>query len=206
MGRIIAAGPEMTGVSERLRGWVWLAEHWVAAAGFMAAALVAATPLLAAFVPLPLLLIYLHSPGYMIHQVEEHTGDRFRSFANGRVFGGRDALSVAAVLVINVPAVWGLNLAALYAGLAFGPGWGLVAPYAMLVNGITHLAARARLGVYNPGLVTSIVLFLPLSLATILVVGRLPEVGLGQHAFGLTGALVLHLMIILYVLQRLRRR
>ncbi|WP_029353971.1 HXXEE domain-containing protein [Bosea sp. 117] len=196
----------MAGLSERLRGWVWLAEHWVTGAGFMAAALLALTPALATVMPLPLLLIFLHSPGYMVHQVEEHTGDRFRSFANGRVFGGRDALSVAAVLVINVPVVWGLNLAALYAALAFGPGWGLVAPYAMLVNGITHIGARARLGVYNPGLVTAVALFLPLSLATIFVVGALPEVGFAQHAFGLAVALVLHLLIIVYVLTRLRSR
>lgn len=196
----------MAGLSERLRGWVWLADHWVAGAGFMAGALLALTPALAGLMPLPLLLILMHSPGYMLHQLEEHTGDRFRSFANGRVFGGRDALSVAAVLVINVPVVWGLNLAAFYAALAFGPGWGLAAPYAMLVNAITHIGARARLGIYNPGLVTAVALFLPLSLATIVVVGALPEVGFAQHAFGLAVALVLHLLIIVYVLTRLRSR
>ena len=54
----------------------------VAGAVFMAAALLALVPLLAADWPLALLLIFLHSPGYMIHQVEEHTGDRFRSFVD----------------------------------------------------------------------------------------------------------------------------
>lgn len=46
-----------------------LARHWVAGAVFMAAALLALVPVLAADWPLPLLLIFLHSPGYMIHQV-----------------------------------------------------------------------------------------------------------------------------------------
>ena len=93
----------------------WLAGRWVAAAGFMAVSLLALLPLmLAAFEP-ALVLIFLHSPAYMLHQVEEHADDRFRAFVNQRVFGGREALSVAAVLVINLPLVWGLNLAALYA-------------------------------------------------------------------------------------------
>lgn len=183
----------------------WLARHWVAGAGFMAAALIAATPLLAALAPLPLLLIFLHSPGYMIHQVEEHTGDRFRRFANARVFDGREGLTTPAVLVINVGAVWFLNLAALYAALAWGAGYGLVAPYAMLVNALTHVGARVRLGVYNPGLATAVVLFLPLSLATLFVIGTQPEVGWRFHAAGLAGAVLLHLAIVAHVALRLRR-
>jgi len=183
----------------------WLADHWVAGAGFMAAALLAATPLLAVLAPLPLLLLFLHSPGYMIHQIEEHTGDRFRRFANARVFGGREGLSTPAVLVINVGAVWLINLAALYAALAWGAGYGLVAPYAMLVNALTHLGARVRLGVYNPGLATAVVLFLPLSLATLVVIGTEPEVGWRFHAAGLAGAVLLHLAIVAHVALRLRR-
>ncbi|MDF2618069.1 MAG: hypothetical protein K0S00_728 [Xanthobacteraceae bacterium] len=191
---------------ERLE-WLrdWLADHWVAGAGFMAAALLATAPLLGAEASLALLLIFLHSPGYMIHQVEEHTGDRFRLFANHVVFGGREALTTPAVLVINVGAVWALNLGALYAVLLWGPGYGLVAPYAMLVNGITHIGARVRLGVYNPGLVTSVALFLPLSLITIGAIGVEPEVGWRFHAAGLAGAVLLHLAIVAYVALRLRR-
>lgn len=182
----------------------WLAGHWVAGAGFMAGALLAAAPFVAVSASLPLLLIFLHSPVYMLHQVEEHAGDRFRRFANHMVFGGREALSVAAVLVINVGAVWGLNLAALYAALLCGAGYGLVAPYAMLVNALTHVGARVRLGVYNPGLATALALFLPLSLATIVVVARLPGVDWRFHAGALAGALALHLAIVGQVALRLR--
>lgn len=104
----------------------WLADYWVIGAGFMAASLIAAAPIVA--LPLPVFLIFLHSPVYMVHQVEEHTGDRFRKFANEHVFGGRDALTVASVLVTNLPFVWGINLLALYAAFLWGPAWGLVAP------------------------------------------------------------------------------
>ncbi|MCK0208695.1 HXXEE domain-containing protein [Starkeya koreensis] len=183
----------------------WLADRWVAGAGFMAAALLASTPLLAMVAPLALVLIFLHSPGYMMHQVEEHAGDRFRRFANDRVFGGREALTTPAVLVINVGVVWLLNLGALYAALAWGAGYGLVAPYAMLVNALTHIGARLRLGAYNPGLMTAVVLFLPLSVTTIAVIGMEPEVGWRLHAAGLAGALLLHLAIVAHVALRLRR-
>ena len=180
----------------------WLSSRWVAAAGFMAVALLAILPLLHAAYALPLVLIFLHSPGYMLHQVEEHTGDRFRSFVNQRIFGGRNALSVSAVLVVNIPVVWGVNLTALYAAYLWGAGFGLVAPYAMLLNGVIHLAAAVRFRGYNPGLVTALVLFLPLSLWTIFTVG---PVGAGFHfaAFGV--AVVLHLLIVAEILMRVRR-
>lgn len=179
----------------------WLASRWVAAAGFMAAALLAIFPLLHAAYALPLVLIFLHSPAYMVHQVEEHTGDRFRTFVNQRIFGGRNALSVAAVLVINIPVVWGLNLAALYAAYFWGAGFGLVAPYAMLLNGITHIGAAARFRSYNPGLLTSLVLFIPLSLWTIFAIG---PVGTSFHFAALGLGVVLHALIIADVFLRLR--
>lgn len=182
----------------------WLAAYWVVAAGFMAAALVVLVPVLCAPLALPVLLIFLHSPAYMLHQVEEHTGDRFRSFANRVVFGGREALTTTSVLVINIPTVWGLNLGALYAASFVGPGYALVAPYAMLVNAITHLAAAVRLRRYNPGLISALLVFAPLSLVTLWIIGEAGAT-LGQHLAGLAGALVLHALIILYVALRLWR-
>jgi len=180
----------------------WLTGHWVAAAGFMATSLLALLPLMLVGFTLPLVLIFLHSPAYMLHQVEEHTGDRFRTFVNQRIFGGQDALSVAAVLVINLPVVWGLNLAALYAAYIWGDGFGLVAPYAMLLNGLTHIGAAARFRCYNPGLFTAVVVFLPLSVSTIFVVG---SVGTVFHLVALGLAVLIHALIIADVLFRIRR-
>ena len=183
----------------------WLADHWVSAAGFMAGALLALVPLLGSAFALPLVLIFLCSPAYMVHQVEEHTHDRFRRFFNQRLFGGRDALTVTDVLVVNVPLVWGLNLAALYAALLWGDGYGLVAPYALLVNALVHIAAAVRLRIYNPGLVTAVVLFIPLGLAAVYLIGREPGVGIVFHLAALALAVLLHVAIVAWVLFRLRR-
>src|SRR5262245_51651368 len=92
----------------------WLETHWVAGALFMASALLLLLPT-GAGGGAAMLLIYLASPIYMLHQIEEHTGDRFRQFVNRTVFGGVEALTVSDVLWINLPGVWGMNLLALYA-------------------------------------------------------------------------------------------
>lgn len=170
----------------------WLAARWVTGATFMCAALLLVLPAMPAG---PVRIIYLASPLYMLHQVEEHLGDRFRRFVNTRMFGGVNALTVSDVLWINLPGVWGLNLLALYAALWLAPGWGLAALYLMLVNGIAHLGMMVRLRGYNPGLASAIALFLPFSVFGLVVVpGTLP-----QHLFGLAVALVVHGAIMLVV-------
>jgi hypothetical protein len=172
--------------------------HWVASALFMGVALLALAPLVVATWAWPLALIYLHSPLYMLHQVEEHTDDRFRSFVNRRVFGGIEALTTEAVLWINLPGVWGINLAALYAGALAGSGWGLAAPYLMVVNAIGHIGIGVRLRGYNPGLVSAMVLFLPLGLYSLVTIPG----SVLQHAVGLVVSVLIHAWIILTVRRR----
>lgn len=169
--------------------------HWVAAALFMGLALLLLLPLGIAGGDSALLLVYLASPIYMLHQVEEHLGDRFRSYVNTRVFGGVEALTTADVLVINLPGVWGLNLAALYAARFAGAGWGLAAGYLILVNGISHVGMAARLRGYNPGLASAALAFIPFGLASALLI---PGTTL-QHGVGLGIALAVHAAIVLHV-------
>ncbi len=179
----------------------WLAQRWVTGALFMAAALLALVPLLREAWPAWVVLIFLHSPAYMLHQVEEHSADRFRQFVNNVMFHGRDALTTPDVLVINLPLVWGTNLFALYAGLWWGPGWALVAPWVVLVNGITHIAATVKLRRANPGVYSSVLLFLPLAVITLMVV----PAGLGAHVAAVAAALVLHAGIVALAFWRARR-
>lgn len=175
-----------------------LARHWVAAAGFMGGALLLVVPLLIGMWPWPLLLIFLHSPVYMIHQVEEHADDRFRTFVNRTRFGGREALTTSDVIRINVGFVWGIDLAALYVAWLCGAGWALAAPYLMLVNALAHIGPAIRFRGYNPGLVTGIVLFIPLSAVTL----ALTPATLMQHGIGLAVSVLLHVAIAISAYRR----
>lgn len=164
----------------------WLQAHWVAGAIFMAGLLLLLAPFFVA--DRALLLVYLASPLYMLHQLEEHWGDRFRTYVNGTVFGGAEVLTVADVLWINLPGVWGLNILSLYAAAAFGPGWGLSAAYLILVNGIAHVGMAAHFRGYNPGLVTGAVCFIPFGIASIMLI----PATLTQQMVGLLVSLLIH--------------
>ena len=177
----------------------FLTRKWVVGAGFVAAVLLVLWPLLAADWTAAVTLIYLHSPTYMIHQIEEHKLDRFRLYVNETFFDGREALTPPDIVWINVGWVWGVNLLALYLARFAGPGWGLVAPYMLIVNAIGHIAMAARVRGYNPGLATSIVLFLPLGLWAL---WSIPGTLL-QQAVGLLAALAVHAAVLFVVRQNL---
>lgn len=176
--------------------------HWVVAAGFVLVMQLLYAPFALAGRGAALALIFAAGPAYMLHQIEEHAGDRFRAYANAKIFGGREGLTRAAVLWVNLPGVWGVNIAALYAAQFYGPGWGLTAPYLMLVNALAHAGVALRFRDYNPGLVTALTLFLPLGGATLLAV----PASAAQHGLGLGLAAAIHAAIILPVLRRLRSR
>ncbi len=104
---------------------------------------------------------------YMIHQIEERLWPGgFRQFNNAHVFkSGNDnwPVDIDGVFLVNVGYVWlPLACAIVWPGALrwLGLGWvGLT-----LVNGISHIVMALRLRCYNPGLVTSIVLFLPFTI------------------------------------------
>jgi len=135
-----------------------LTENWVYGALPMAFLLI----LFAPFVDGIALPVYLSLPIYMLHQYEEHDADRFRRSINLMLGPKARGLSHASVWIINVIFVWFALLAVFFAASA-NPGWGVVAAYLMAINALVHMVAAVRTRQYNPGLVTAIVLFLPLS-------------------------------------------
>ncbi|MDQ0506578.1 HXXEE domain-containing protein [Xanthobacter agilis] len=169
----------------------WLAVHWVTGAMFMCGALLLVVPVVPGGAER---IIYLAGPLYMLHQVEEHFGDRFRTYVNSRVFGV-EALTVADVLWINLPGVWGINLLALYAAQWLAPGWGLCALYLILLNGIAHVGMAVALRGYNPGLGTGVALFIPFGILGLVTVPATTA----QHLFGLAVAVLVHAGIVAVV-------
>lgn len=173
-----------------------LDEHWIVATGPVAVVLVLVTPVIAQYCPVWLLMVWIQLPVYMIHQCEEHQGDRFRLWVNNRLGGGSELLTLRDVLVINLPGVWGVNAVCLLLAAFVQPGLGLIAVYLTLVNAIAHVVAAARFRAPNPGLWTAIVLFIPAGIGGLLATNRAGEGNLAMHGIGLGTALAIHIAIV----------
>jgi hypothetical protein len=182
----------------------WFEHNWMYAGGLAGLFLLSLVPLVVAGWGVPLLLVYLQLVIYLLHQVEEHHLDRFRKFVNDHVAGGLPALTTPAVVFINVPGVWGVNLIALYLAYFVNIALGLIAVYLTLVNAVAHLVSTVVLRRYNPGLVTALVLFLPVGTWALVVIARAPGVTMTYHVIGLAVAVLIHAAIIVHVKQRQR--
>jgi hypothetical protein len=104
---------------------------------------------------------------YMVHQIEEHLWPGgFRQFANAHVFKSGDddwPIEMGGVALVNIGWVWlPIGAAALMPNALYWVGLGWVG--LTLVNAISHIATSFRFRVYNPGLITSVVLFLPFTI------------------------------------------
>lgn len=146
----------------------------------------------------PLGLIFLHLPMYLFHQYEEHENDRFRLFFNTTIGGGREVLSPLAVFVINVPGVWGVIAVSVYLASYIQIGFGLIAVYLAMVNGLVHIGHAVLFKAYNPGLFTAVILFFPIGSYTIWQI-QASDGGSGiAHFIGLGTAIGIHVAIIAY--------
>jgi hypothetical protein len=183
----------------------WLIKdwHWPAAALFSGLFQLVLVPVIAGTAGLPLALVILQLPVYMVHQWEEHRGDRFRLHINATIGGGREVLTPAATFWINALGVWGVDLIAVYLAWLIAPKAGLVAGYLAVVNGVLHVGQGLLKREYNPGLVTAAVMLLPLGGWCVWEVGQ--RAGWEWHAAGLGAAVGVHAAIVVHVVRRLRR-
>ncbi len=184
----------------------WLIDdwQWPAASLFTGCALLLLAPVWYTATGLALALVYLPLPVYMLHQWEEHDGDRFRGYVNRHIACGREALTPAATFWINALGVWGVDVLALYLAAFVRPSLGLIAVYLPLVNSLGHIAPALVRREYNPGLWTALVLFLPVGGWGWWV---LADAGAdaADHGIGLGVAVAVHLAIVAHVAWRIRR-
>ncbi|MEW6146116.1 MAG: HXXEE domain-containing protein [Thermodesulfobacteriota bacterium] len=181
----------------------WFFHNWMYTGLIAGLFLLALVPLLARTLSLPLLLVYLQLPVYMIHQVEEHHGDRFRRYVNGVMANGREVLSTEAVVVINIGCVWVVNMIALYLARFVDLGLGLIAVYLTLINALVHILGALAKRSYNPGLVTAVLLFLPVGLYALIVMSRTSGVTMADQIIAIAFAILVHIAIVMYVRWRM---
>lgn len=184
----------------------WLVDRWQwpAATLFAAYMLLALTPVWIVTMGATLALVLLQLPIYMVHQFEEHTGDRFRKYVNEHT-AHCEALTKNGTFVINSVGVWGVDLLMIYLAVFVNPMYALAAFYLPLINGTAHIVQSIIRREYNPGLWTSIVLFLPLAGWGLYYVSRETAAPGTAQAAGFGIALAVHAAIIVYVVSRVRR-
>lgn len=178
-----------------------LVHYWVYGGALAGLMLLGLSPVLTRGWPLADILVFLTLPAYMVHQYEEHDDDRFRHYMNRVMAGGSNAMTPLAVFVINILGVW-LPLAACIMLIRnSGTGFGAFAGWLIIVNALLHLASALREKSYNPGLVTALVLFLPLGIA---LIAELWQQSTELQLWGgLALAIALHAAIIIYMKRRI---
>lgn len=141
---------------------------------------------------------------YIMHQYEEHWIDLFGKhyaflgyinniFAN---FGGCERgtpcpLTPAGIFVINTSLVWLVGVVALWrAPTHMFPALAMAA--IAFVNAVSHIGAAVLKWEYNPGLLTAIVLFIPLSLFFYLRVLQVSARYKKQMAYSVIWSIVAH--------------
>lgn len=180
-----------------------LVTNWVYG-GFLAGILLLllAPALVRSWTPVPI-VAFLCLPIYMIHQYEEHDNDRFRLVLNRTVGHGRNVMSPLAVFITNVPGVWGIVGLSILLTVFVNAGFALIALYLLLVNALAHIVQALRLREYNPGLVTAIVLFLPLGIYGLTEVQRSADGTVAMHLTGLFVAIAIHAAILVHLKRKL---
>lgn len=189
----------------------FLGEHWMKIGTFAAPLLIFMAFAMRAEDAGPMasdvkLMAALMAAAYMIHQFEEHWIDALgrlyplRAFLNDTLssaFGPEAAAAMTpeAIFFINTSVVWLAAFLAIWsAPTHVFPALAMAG--VILVNGVAHVAAAAASAAYNPGLVTSIVVFLPISLVfyrAVLGVGRARFV---EIAAGVAWGVLAHVILI----------
>ena len=192
----------------------FLTQHWMKVGTFMAPFLLlvafsfsdkSSTRFDARAVALLLLVVYI------IHQFEEHWIDLYgRTYAfkpnlNEFLSGllGRptvqEFMSDTSVFVINTSLVWLVGALAVWRGSQHEFA-ALCMASIVVVNAISHIGAALIAGSYNPGLLTGVVLFLPVGIGAYVWLGRISKPPLMIIAASLAWGLIAHVLMISGVL------
>ncbi len=187
----------------RTLDWLVGKWQWPCAALFTASFLGVLAPFVFRYAGIPLGLVYLQLPIYMLHQYEEHAGDRFRLWVNNMIGHGRDVLTPIATFWINSLLVWLLDLVALYLACFVDLSLGLIAIYLPMLNAVGHIVPAILKRQYNPGLVTGVTIFLPVGVLSTYLVSRAAGSHLQDHLLALGVAIAVHGIIIAHVRRRM---
>jgi len=180
----------------------WLKRNWPQTGVVLAVYLSAFSIVFVLPTNLPVFLLLMMTPLYMMHEAEEYLfPGGFKEFFNRDIFGvdaDNEPIDDDFVFAVNMGLIW-ILLPVFGLLSAWRLELGLWIPYFTLFAGVAHvpLAIKAR-KLYNPGLVVSLTLNIPGGAA---VVAYLAHIGLLEHPlFNVHLAIGLGLNLLLPVL------
>jgi hypothetical protein len=179
----------------------WLYKNW-AKLSFLLAIIV--TVIIYLFIKpenIVLFLIWIQIPVYLLHQFEEHIWNGFKSYINRKVFNvqrGDFPLNDKNIFWINIPIIW--ILMPIFAGLSsLNIILGLWIPYFAVLNSLSHLIFSIRNREYNPGLIVSLILGIPIGIYALIILYSYITVPVTISIISILFALLLHLVIFAYI-------
>ena len=152
--------------------YVWFKKNWAKIGFILAIYLFTLLIFVVRHCNFVLFVLLLHTPVYMLHQTEEYVfPGGFREFFITKIYGLSKNARVSSddfIFYLNVILIWiVLPTFAILSTMDYA--YGLWIPYFSLFAGVAHVALsiKART-VYNPGLVVSLVLNIPIGLWSII--------------------------------------
>ena len=139
-------------------------------------------------------LLWLFPPAYLAHLAEEVWGGEGFSLWLGRILG--QPLPFASFVAINTVAFVLLILGTAAAARRESRGWIAVAVATVVsINALLHLAGSVVTRTYSPGLVTGIVLYLPLG--QLLLIRALHQVEPARFMRGVLAGVAIHTAVVI---------
>ncbi len=160
-------------------------------------------------------LMWLHFPAYLLHQAEEYIfpggfKHHFNKTVGKTVSGGLDdILSDTEICFINVVMVWGAHVFCAVVAQHYSMKIGVFLPVFALSNAVLHVMATVRGRCYNPGIVTSLIVFFPLSLYSLYSLDKQGHITFVSVIVASTVAIIIHMSILLFIFAKshsLRKR
>ena len=136
-------------------------------------------------------LVWLFPSSYALHILEEWFG----GFPEWTATVAGSPLPREAFIVINVVAFAAMILATRAAIQRESHGWmGIAIATVLLVNALVHILGSILTGSYSPGLVTGVVLYLPL--AQLALMRAWNQAGNGMFGMGVAAGLGIHALVV----------
>jgi hypothetical protein len=175
----------------------WLYTNWAKLSLFLA---VIVTVLIYIFINphnLLLFLIWIQFPIYLLHQFEEHNWNGFKNYINRNVFKVKEGdfpLNDKIIFWVNIPIVW--ILIPIFSGLSSANiMFGLWIPYFAVFNSLSHLIVSLRNREYNPGLLVSLILGIPVGIYALIIFYSYIHVPALISGISIFFAVILHIIV-----------